>query len=195
MKFGKFIEPLLSQATARYIENYILKAGNIEISRADNHGRAKGLVVIEARGAQYSAILDSRTCEFCAALDNMQLNLTTAEGRALFDKYDPAQHPRCRCIWIYIGKESFEDDNAIADKQWEKKLRKNLPKELKGLSRAEIVERFASYNLNSRWHRWEKDLIGDVIKKRNDKLKDKAGLVKRRTIKAIEQYFLKFDKE
>lgn len=54
------------------------------------------------QAARYSAILDSRVCDYCRFLDGKTLDLDHPAYRS--GKYDPPQHSRCRCVWVYIGK-------------------------------------------------------------------------------------------
>lgn len=48
--------------------------------------------------AQYSAILDDRTCALCRELDGQIFDVTSKE----FKKFTPPVHNRCRCIFAYI---------------------------------------------------------------------------------------------
>lgn len=52
--------------------------------------------------AQYSAILDSRVCDYCKLLDGKIIS--TSDYRFLDGLFDPQQHLHCRCMWIYISK-------------------------------------------------------------------------------------------
>jgi SPP1 gp7 family putative phage head morphogenesis protein len=60
---------------------------------------------IPLRGAQYSAILDRRTCPLCDRLDEQVI----AAGDLDLVKFTPPVHHNCRCqlIWITQEEEDF----------------------------------------------------------------------------------------
>ena len=55
-------------------------------------------------GYQYSALLDNRTCQTCAALDGKVLD----EAQYQKTNYDPPLHFSCRCIWVAIMADELE---------------------------------------------------------------------------------------
>lgn len=76
---------LLGQATAR-------------VNDAVNRGRNLAAKASGAKLAQYSAILDDRTCPLCEKLDGMIGKLDDPD----FRRFKPPLHHGCRCIWAYI---------------------------------------------------------------------------------------------
>lgn len=69
-------------------------------SRALNQGRADGIERggIPLRGAQYSALMDRRTCELCERQDEQVIGI----GDLDLAKFTPPVHHNCRCVWVYI---------------------------------------------------------------------------------------------
>jgi hypothetical protein len=69
-------------------------------AKAMNEGRADAIMRggIDLRGAQFSAILDTRTCGLCDRLDEQ----TIAIGDLDYAKFTPPLHHNCRCVWVYI---------------------------------------------------------------------------------------------
>lgn len=53
--------------------------------------------------AQYSSLQDSKTCPYCLRLDGMVLSVDHEDYTS--GRYDPPQHPRCRCSWVKISRE------------------------------------------------------------------------------------------
>lgn len=49
-------------------------------------------------GAQYSAILDRKTCKLCRYLDGMIVNINDP----MYEAYQPPLHHACRCLWNFI---------------------------------------------------------------------------------------------
>lgn len=72
-------------------------------SRALNQGRADGIERggIPLRGAQYSALMDRRTCELCERQDEQVI----AIGDLDLQKFTPPVHHNCRCVLVYITTE------------------------------------------------------------------------------------------
>lgn len=69
-------------------------------AKALNEGRADAIARggIPLAGAQYSAILDTRTCELCARLDEQLVSVTDLDMM----KFTPPVHHNCRCVWVYV---------------------------------------------------------------------------------------------
>jgi len=55
-------------------------------------------------GYEYSALMDSDTCDYCASLDWRVVEPNSPE----FEQYSPIQHFNCRCIWVAILKDEEE---------------------------------------------------------------------------------------
>ena len=133
-------------------------------------------------GAQYSALEDG-DCPFCKALNGLTVNLRRKNGIELFDKYSPAQHQGCNCMWMYIlSGEKFEDDNKNFEKKWEERFRKDNP-ELAYLSREEILIKYATSNFITREEYW----IEEFCKERYNELLLTAGLTVHRDQKEQEK--------
>lgn len=133
------------------------------IADAQNAGRETAFYEFsgEFQGAMYSALMDDSVCPFCASLDGMYVDLRTEEGRALYEKYSPAQHENCRCTWVYIGAdETGFKPTPNFEQTWEDKYREiSAGKKHADLSTHQIIDRFARFNWQSRPELWEvKDL-------------------------------------
>jgi len=149
------IFPLISEMTAKYSENYIVQFGSQLLSGANNAGRGEAAFTFEAGGAQYSALMDNRTCSFCGSLDGLQVNFSKPGGMELYEKYQPAQHPRCRCMWVFIGAdEKFKDDNKDFEEKWLEKVKEKEPL-LKNYPAGTIVQNIAASNFFSRPELWQ----------------------------------------
>ncbi|MBW2600096.1 MAG: minor capsid protein [Deltaproteobacteria bacterium] len=48
--------------------------------------------------AQYSAVLDERTCALCEQLDGQVMDINDPD----FDRFQPPQHISCRCLFVFI---------------------------------------------------------------------------------------------
>ena len=57
----------------------------------------------------WNAVLDERVCELCSSLDGKIIDANDPE----YQIYQPALHPRCRCVWQPITS----SDN-IPDANW-----------------------------------------------------------------------------
>ena len=66
-----------------------------------NVGRNRAAIIAGSKMAQYSALLDRRTCPLCESLDGMYVEVGSADHL----EFTPPIHNRCRCIWVYIGRE------------------------------------------------------------------------------------------
>lgn len=65
-------------------------------------GRDLTLTDEDIRWAQYSAILDRRTCSWCRFLDGKIISVKHPDY--VSREYHPPAHQHCRCLWIYITK-------------------------------------------------------------------------------------------
>lgn len=143
----KKTESLIGLETVRFFDNYIARTAGTVISELFRDGENAAKDELNFAGAQYSAILDDKTCAYCAMLDGMTVRFDE-EGNELYEKYSPAQHPNCRCFWVYIGAdEKFKDDN----KDFEKSLS------------PEIVGEQIGYTAKNRWHLWAGSEYGDEL--------------------------------
>ncbi len=88
-------------ALAESIERETRLGAEATVAPSINYGRDAAAREADLQGMQFSAILDDRTCPLCEQLDGMQI----AEGDPAYEQYMPPLHDRCRCIWVYIGKE------------------------------------------------------------------------------------------
>jgi SPP1 gp7 family putative phage head morphogenesis protein len=60
-----------------------------------------GFVPEDVGWVQYSAIHDAKTCPYCRRLDGMVVSVSHEDY--VTGRYDPPQHPNCRCTWIQIN--------------------------------------------------------------------------------------------
>jgi len=70
------------------------------ISTMINLGRDR-TAVEKCKIAEYSAILDKKTCPLCKYLDGQVFKVGSSE----YERYMPRIHDRCRCIYVYVGEE------------------------------------------------------------------------------------------
>lgn len=75
-------------------------------ARAVNEGRADAIQRggIPLRGAQYSALMDRRTCELCERLDEQLIGI----GDLDYAKFTPPVHHNCRCVWVFVTMEEAD---------------------------------------------------------------------------------------
>lgn len=75
-------------------------------ARAVNEGRADAIERggIPLRGAQYSALMDRRTCELCERLDEQLIGI----GDLDYAKFTPPVHHNCRCVWVFVTMEEAD---------------------------------------------------------------------------------------
>jgi SPP1 gp7 family putative phage head morphogenesis protein len=80
-------------------------AAILNIAEAVNLGREEGFAdIADQIGAyQWSAILDSRTCEICEGLDGTYFE----PGDPALAELKPPIHPNCRCILVAVLKEEL----------------------------------------------------------------------------------------
>ncbi len=145
-------------------------------------------------GATYSAILDERVCPFCASLDGLTVDLRTEEGRALYDKYSPAQHENCRCFWIFteVGETKFKPTENF-EKTWEDRYREiTAGKKHADLSTHQIIDRFARFNWQSRPELWG---MKDLEKFQQIADKKRTDRIEKRLKKQYEKMLKKWEKD
>ncbi len=67
----------------------------------------KGLIpdMKKIERVRYSAIMDSKVCEYCKKLDGM----VTEYNTAVYQRYSPPIHYNCRCVWLPITAEEIAD--------------------------------------------------------------------------------------
>lgn len=72
-------------------------------SKSLNYSRAAAVERggIPLAGAQYSAILDRRTCDLCAKLDEKVIPIESTD----LARFTPPIHHNCRCLWIWITRD------------------------------------------------------------------------------------------
>lgn len=171
--------PLISEMTAKYYDNYVVQFGSQLLSGANNTGRGEAAFTFNAGGAQYSALMDNRTCSFCGSLDGLQVNFSKPGGMELYEKYQPAQHSRCRCMWVFIGAdEKFKDDNADFEEKWLDRVKEKEPL-LKNYPAGTIVQNIAASNFFSRPELWESSIsnidfqfdsvFSEIVNKKTDR--------------------------
>ena len=94
---------LLDEKTDAY--NRILDdTAQVLVGNMINVGRHRSAIIAKSKVAQFSAILDRKTCKLCKYLDGQYFEVGSKE----YLKYTPRVHQSCRCIWAYIGKEHHQ---------------------------------------------------------------------------------------
>lgn len=97
----------VKQAADAYIQGPgIQSAATITVGDSINIGRGAAAKQIGIKGAQWSAILDAKTCPLCEELDNKTISVDNPD----FDVFRPPLHNHCRCILIYIGKDNTGEE-------------------------------------------------------------------------------------
>lgn len=68
-----------------------------------NYSRAAGIERsgIPLAGAQYSAVLDRRTCDLCESCDELVIPIEHTD----LSRFTPPVHHNCRCVWVWITRE------------------------------------------------------------------------------------------
>lgn len=89
-----------------FFESKLGITASIIVSQAINRARDDVFNTIKADISvyQYSAILDSNTCDLCASLDGSVVD----EADYLSTVYEPPLHEWCRCIWIAIKNDQTD---------------------------------------------------------------------------------------
>ena len=83
------------------------------VSDAVNRGRFNAVDNIDGvdiAGAQWSAVLDSKTCGYCTDLDSGVILV----DNPLYGIQQPPAHENCRCVYVYI---TAEEANLVEDWQ------------------------------------------------------------------------------
>lgn len=72
-------------------------------SKALNYTRASAVERggVPLRGAQYSAVLDRRTCELCERQDELVIPIEHTD----LARFTPPVHHNCRCVWVWITRQ------------------------------------------------------------------------------------------
>jgi len=72
-------------------------------AKALNYSRAAAVQAggIPLAGAQYSAILDRRTCELCARQDELVIPIESTD----LARFTPPVHHNCRCVYVWITRD------------------------------------------------------------------------------------------
>lgn len=75
-------------------------------SKSLNYSRAAAVERggIPLAGAQYSAILDRRTCDLCEELDEQVIAIEHTD----LSRFTPPVHHNCRCVWVWITREEAD---------------------------------------------------------------------------------------
>jgi SPP1 gp7 family putative phage head morphogenesis protein len=89
-----FDEATSSEARGPRLTTRMLSAKSLNYSRAAAIERGG----IPLRGAQYSAILDRRTCDLCRKLDEKVIPIEHTD----LARFTPPVHHNCRCVWVWI---------------------------------------------------------------------------------------------
>jgi SPP1 gp7 family putative phage head morphogenesis protein len=96
----KQLRHAINQAASKHIDSQHAKTvTSIVVGEAINTGRAQVAKASGIVGAQWSAILDSKTCPLCESLDNKIISVDDPD----FDLFRPPIHPNCRCFYTFIG--------------------------------------------------------------------------------------------
>jgi SPP1 gp7 family putative phage head morphogenesis protein len=104
---NKHIIHSLKLAADAYIQGPgIQSAATITVGDSINVGRGATAKALGVKGAQWSAILDSKTCSLCEELDNKTISADNPD----FDIFRPPLHSHCRCILIYIGNNNTGEE-------------------------------------------------------------------------------------
>lgn len=103
--------------TAKIFSQYTKYAGadtSAFVSDSINFGRdnaVENIDGVEIAAAQWSAILDSSTCEYCSERDEQIISVDDPE----YYEFQPPAHPYCRCIYIYITAEEQQINDTEAE--------------------------------------------------------------------------------
>jgi hypothetical protein len=89
-----------SEGKAVRLTTRMLSAKSLNYSRA-SVVEASG---IPLAGAQYSAILDRRTCELCEKLDEQVIAIENTD----LARFTPPIHHNCRCLWVWITRDEAD---------------------------------------------------------------------------------------
>lgn len=78
---------MLSAKSLNYSRAAIVEAGGVPLA-----------------GAQYSAVLDRRTCELCDDLDEKVIPIESTD----LSRFTPPVHHNCRCLWVWITRDEAD---------------------------------------------------------------------------------------
>jgi len=81
------------------------------VGEAVNTGRDLAAQMAGVELAQYSAILDEKTCPLCEYMDGKIINL----GNPDYKRFSPLIHFHCRCVWVYI----LPEETPQPEEDWE----------------------------------------------------------------------------
>lgn len=75
-------------------------------AKGTNEGRRDAIERggIPLRGAQYSALMDRRTCELCLELDETVIAVEHPD----LSRFTPPVHHNCRCVWVWITRDEAD---------------------------------------------------------------------------------------
>lgn len=75
-------------------------------SKSMNYTRAAAVERggIPLAGAQYSAVLDRRTCDLCASMDEQIIPIEHSD----LARFTPPVHHNCRCLWVWITRDEAD---------------------------------------------------------------------------------------
>jgi len=110
-------ETLESYIGVQYLQGVIKFLTSLEIPRAVNMGRDNAIVNIDGINiafAQWSAILDEKTCQYCKERDEMIVSVDNPD----YVSCQPPAHGFCRCIWIYITDEERTGEGGQIQADW-----------------------------------------------------------------------------
>lgn len=97
---------LLGEDFDQFYQKTITLTGVIQVAQAINRARDDVFTTVreDIEVYQYSAILDSVTCELCEAMDGTVVEYEEYQS----SPYQPPEHGFCRCIWIAIKKDQTD---------------------------------------------------------------------------------------
>ncbi|MCL6455065.1 MAG: minor capsid protein [Alicyclobacillus sp.] len=99
------------EAQQQYIDGHdLVLSANVSVGEALNIGRGAQARQKGIQGAQWSAVLDTKTCPLCESLDGKVISVTDPD----FDLFRPPLHFHCRCFWVYIAA---AETNVVFDWQ------------------------------------------------------------------------------
>jgi SPP1 gp7 family putative phage head morphogenesis protein len=111
-KYQKRIHRYRSETIAR---TEILRASSEGRREAWSQGMAEGFIDPRAQ-KEWSAEIDGRNCEICAALDGVRVGITDQ-----FPAGDPPRHPNCRCDVLLVD-EIPQDIRDMSDDELEAEI-------------------------------------------------------------------------
>ncbi len=91
-----------------FVDRELKATASITVNESINQGRNEIIRSGKIKAAQFSAILDRRTCPLCRELDGQIIDVENPD----FDRFTPPIHSNCRCIWVYVHE---EEENVKID--------------------------------------------------------------------------------